>query len=153
MSEPGIDKDLIARACEVFEQRIPFNQVLGLRLDEVTIEKAKLSFDMREELIGNFVRRSLHGGVISAALDTVGGLIAFVRLLDRLDSQEAGVEQLANVGTINLRIDYLRSGVGRSFTATGETLRAGNKVAVTRMELRNDEGVVVAVGTGTYLIG
>ncbi len=153
MTEPKINEEMIARACEVFEQRIPFNQVLGLRLDEVTIEKAKLSFDMREELIGNFVRRSLHGGVISAALDTVGGLIAFVRLLDRLDSQEAGVEQLANVGTINLRIDYFRSGVGRSFTATGETLRAGNKVAVTRMELRNDEGVVVAVGTGTYLIG
>ena len=31
-------------------------------------------------------------------------------------------------------------------------MRIGNKVAVTRMELRNDLGKLIAVGTGTYLI-
>ncbi len=145
--------DLIARVCEVFERRIPFNQVIGLRLESVTTTEARLAFDMRPELVGNFMRGSLHGGVISAALDTVGGLVAFVALLDRVDSQEDGIALLANVGTIDLRVDYLRSGVGRSFAVSAETLRAGNKVAVTRMELHNDEGVLIAVGTGTYLIG
>ncbi len=152
-NHPPVNEELIASVCEVFEQRIPFNHVLGLHLDEVTAEGARLSFDMREELIGNFLRKSLHGGVISSVLDTVGGLVAFVSMLGRLESREAGVERLANVGTIDLRIDYLRSGVGRSFVATGETLRTGNKVAVTRMELHNDEGVLIAVGTGTYLVG
>jgi len=145
--------DLIERACEVFEQRIPFNQVIGLRLEAVSANEAKLAFDMRPELVGNFMRKSLHGGVISAALDTAGGLVAFVSLLDRVDSPEAGVERLANVGTIDLRVDYLRSGVGRSFVVSAQTLRAGSKVAVARMELHNDEGVLIAVGTGTYLIG
>jgi acyl-coenzyme A thioesterase PaaI-like protein len=32
-------------------------------------------------------------------------------------------------------------------------MRTGRKVAVTRMELHNDEGVLVAVGTGTYIVG
>lgn len=32
-------------------------------------------------------------------------------------------------------------------------MRTGNKVAVTRMELNNDSGVLIAVGTGTYLVG
>ena len=108
---------------------------------------------MRDELIGNFIRRSLHGGVISAVLDTVGGLVAFVSLLDRVDSEEAGLARLANVGTIDIRVDYLRSGVGRSFVATGETLRTGNKVAVTRMELHNDEGVLLAVVPARILVG
>lgn len=152
-TESRLDDERIAHACEVFEQRIPFNHVLGLKLEEVTVAGARLSFEMRPELVGNYMRGSLHGGVISAALDTIGGLVAFVSLLDRLDSHEAGVARLANVGTIDLRVDYLRSGIGKRFVATGQTLRAGNKVAVTRMELHNDEGVLVAAGTGTYLIG
>jgi acyl-coenzyme A thioesterase PaaI-like protein len=32
-------------------------------------------------------------------------------------------------------------------------MRTGKKVAVTRMELHNEEGVLIAVGTGTYLVG
>jgi acyl-coenzyme A thioesterase PaaI-like protein len=32
-------------------------------------------------------------------------------------------------------------------------MRTGRKVAVTRMELHNDERVLVAVGTGTYIVG
>jgi uncharacterized protein (TIGR00369 family) len=57
------------------------------------------------------------------------------------------------VGTIDLRIDYLRPGRGRTFTATGRVMRAGKRVAVTRMELHNAEAVLIAVGTGTYMVG
>ena len=63
------------------------------------------------------------------------------------------MSKLSKLGTIDLRIDYLRPGRGQRFTATAMPLRAGNKVAVIRMELHNDEGVLVAVGTGTYLCG
>ncbi|MGH9388979.1 MAG: thioesterase family protein, partial [Vicinamibacteria bacterium] len=31
--------------------------------------------------------------------------------------------------------------------------RSGNKVAVTRMELHNDEDSLIAVGTAAYLVG
>ncbi len=153
MSEDPSGSELIARVCQTFEERIPFNQVLGLRLGEVGPDCARLSFDMRPELIGNFIRGSLHGGLISAVLDTVGGLVAFVSHLDRLESKEDGLARLANIGTIDIRVDYLRSGVGRSFVATGHALRTGNKVVVTRMELHNDADLLIAVGTGTYLVG
>lgn len=153
MSEESTASDLIARVCETFEERMPFNQVLGLRLGEVVPDRASMVFDMRPELIGNYLRGSLHGGVISAVLDTVGGLVAFVSLLGRFDSQEDGLKRLANVGTIDMRVDYLRSGIGNSFVATGHVLRTGNKVAVARMELRNETDVLIAVGTGTYLVG
>jgi acyl-coenzyme A thioesterase PaaI-like protein len=36
--------------------------------------------------------------------------------------------------------------------AGGYILRLGNRVAVTRMELHNDEGSLIAVGTGAYLV-
>ena len=90
----------------------------------------------------------------ASVLDTVGGIVAFASVIDRenLDLETAR-ERLGNLGTIDLRIDYLRSGQGRSFVAEAEVLRTGNKVAVSRMELRNEEGMLIAVGTGTYLVG
>ena len=57
--------------------------------------------------------------------------------------------RLARLGTI----DYLRPGRGMSFIASAVPLREGNKVAVVRSELHNQDGVLIAVGTGTYLCG
>ena len=66
---------------------------------------------------------------------------------------ETVLNQFSKVGTIDLRVDYLRPGRGNTFTATGNIMRSGRKVAVTRMSLHNDEGLLIAVGTGTYLVG
>ena len=44
--------------------RIPFNQLLGLEIEEISDEHARLSFRMRDELVGNYTRNILHGGVI-----------------------------------------------------------------------------------------
>ena len=140
---------------QIFAERIPFNKVLGVELEALSYESARVRFDYRDELVGNFVRGSLHGGVISATLDLTGGLVAFLSALETVapGPPEEKMERLANVGTIDLRVDYLRPGLGRHFLATGNILRAGNKVAVTRMELENDEGEHIAVGTGAYLVG
>jgi len=54
---------------------------------------------------------------------------------------------------VDLRIDYLRPGAGNEFTATAWVIRAGNKFAVTRMELHNEKNDLIAVGTGTYAMG
>ena len=139
----------------LFAQRMPFNRVLGLELESIGAEQASLRFEMREELIGNFIRRTLHGGVIATALDVTGSLVAFLGVLKKMEgkSDEEKLARFSRLGTIDLRVDYLRPGVGRSFLATGFVQRIGNKVAVTRMELDNDEGSLIAVGTGAYLVG
>ena len=51
-----------------------------------------------------------------------------------------------------MRVDYLRPGHGEWFEAKGTILRTGNKVAVTRMELHNDSGELIAIGTGAYTV-
>lgn len=140
---------------EIYEQRMPFDRLLGIRIEELSPEKVLVRIDMREELIGNFVRGILHGGVISAVLDLTGGLVASVELLKHLENQ--GVEEvgrrLVRMSTIDLRVDYLRAGKGAFFTATGSVLRHGNKVTVVRTEFSNNENSLVAAGTGTYLVG
>ncbi len=93
----------------------------------------------------------LHGGVISATLDVVGGMAAMMTAVLREDSIEDSMQRLKPTSTIDLRVDYLRPGAGERFTARGFTLRAGSRVAVTRMELHNEKDELLAVGTGTYI--
>lgn len=139
---------------EMFE-RIPFNQALGIELDEISTSRVVMHLSMKPELVGNFVHGILHGGVIASLLDVAGGATAMLGVFERhrhLTEHERAT-RLARLGTIDLRIDYLRPGRGKRFSASAVPLRAGNKVAVVRSELHNEEGVLVAVGTGTYLCG
>jgi uncharacterized protein (TIGR00369 family) len=142
--------DIIHEVCE----SIPFNRVLGLGVESLDFDRPSVKLTMRPELIGNFIRGSLHGGVISSTLDFMGGLVAFLAVLRTMQGQpsQAMAERFAKIGTIDLRIDYLRPGIGEHFIATGYVLRAGKKVAVTRMELHNDERQLIAVGTGAYTV-
>jgi uncharacterized protein (TIGR00369 family) len=93
--------------------------------------------------------------VISSLLDVAGGAMALIGAFERHQHLPAGerMARLAKLGTIDLRVDYLRPGRGQAFTATAVLLRSGNKVAVVRTELHSDDGTLVAVGTGTYLCG
>ena len=110
---------------------------------------------MRPELVGNFHHGILHGGVTSAALDVTGAIVAFIGMQQKIVDLPLAerLERFARIGTIDLRIDYLRPGRGNFFRATGYALRTGNKVAVARMELHNDSDELIAVGTGAYLVG
>ena len=140
---------------DFFEERIPFNKVLGLRVESLDMDSFRVKIEMKEDLIGNPIKKILHGGVISSVLDVSGGITAAMGILKKFSGcpiEEIG-ERLLKVGTIDLRVDYLRPGRGKFFLATGSIMRTGKKVAVARMQLHNDEDLLIAVGTGTYLVG
>lgn len=143
-----------ALARRIIERRIPFNRLLGLRLERLEPERVALRFAMRPQFVGNYALGSLHGGVISAVLDTTGGLAALVGILKGLRGGAGELEdaRFAKLGTIDLRVDYLRPGIGRRFVSSAVILRAGRRVSVTRMELHNETGTLIAVGTGTYIV-
>jgi len=146
---------ILSLIAKTFEERIPFNRLLGFEIEFDSNHTAKLLFGMRPELIGNFLRGTLHGGVISSSLDVAGGLSAFLGLFDEspIHSFKEGSEYFSRLGTVDLRVDYLRPGLGKSFCATSAVVRAGKRIAVSRMELRNDSDTLIAIGTGTYSIG
>ncbi|MDH3715002.1 MAG: thioesterase family protein [Gammaproteobacteria bacterium] len=139
---------------EIIVERIPFNRMLGVELEECDTEHAVVRLDMRPEFVGNYVRGVMHGGVISSVLDVTGGLVALLGVIERTRSGKLA-EKLARferLGTIDLRVDFLRPGDGDYYLAKGYLLRTGSRVAVTRMELHNDAGVLIAVGTGAYVV-
>ena len=140
---------------EITEERIPFNKLIGMKVEKLDLDSIGIRFKMRPELIGNFMRGNLHGGVISSVLDVTGGMVAWTGIMKKMEGRsfEEIAEKFSKIGTIDLRVDYLRPGFGKHFIATGNTLRTGNKLSVTRMELHNDEGILIAVGTGSYVFG
>ncbi len=154
MTSKETDRDLFEAISEIFNEKVPFNNVLGLRVESLQYDRVAIRFDMRDELIGNFRRGNLHGGVISSVIDVTGGLSAFMGLQKKLTGKtlDEKMAHIGKLGTIDLRVDYLRPGVGKWFVCTGHTLRTGNKVAVTRLELRNDSDELIAVGTGSYVV-
>jgi uncharacterized protein (TIGR00369 family) len=151
----GSKRDVESIQAEIrrtFEQAIPFNRVIGLRIDSLDPKAPRLRFDMRPELVGNPVRQILHGGVISATLDVVGGLaIALASVAGK--AEETPAQHFPNIGTIDLRIDYLRPGRGQYFVATGRVVRLGGRVAVVHMELVNDTDELIATGSAAYIVG
>jgi len=139
---------------EVYEN-LPFNRLLGLKVEFLKIDNAGFNFTMQKKLIGNTVHGILHGGVISAVLDTTGGMTATASAVERIQglSKDEIAERIARIGTIDMRVDYLRPGRGIQFHSSGTVMRTGRKVAVTRMELKNEQNLLLAVGTGTYIVG
>ena len=140
---------------EITEEKIPFNKLIGMKIETLDLDKIGIRFEMRPELVGNFTRGNLHGGVISSVMDVTGGMVAWTGIMKKMEGQSFDEisERFNKIGTIDIRVDYLRPGLGEYFIATGTTLRTGNKVSVTRMELHNDKGILIAVGTGTYVVG
>jgi uncharacterized protein (TIGR00369 family) len=139
---------------EMFEHRICFNEVLGLKVVSFDPHAAQLEFGMRPELIGHYLHGRLHGGVIAAALDTVGGFAAVVGIAEKFASESA--EQVAHrfgrIGTIDLRTDYLHQGIGKKFTATGRITRLGGRIASVQMTLENESGLLIATGSAAYVV-
>jgi uncharacterized protein (TIGR00369 family) len=144
----------IAGLKAIFEERIVFNRVLGLQITDLRPEQVVACIAMRPELVGHFSYNRLHGGVISAGLDAMGGLAVMAAIGARHmdESPEQRLHRFAKLGTIDLRIDYLRPGIGEHFTLRAEVLRLGSRVASTRMEFRGADGKLLSTGAGAYIV-
>jgi uncharacterized protein (TIGR00369 family) len=139
---------------EIFETKIVFNSVLGLKITAIEPHEVRARIDMRNDLVGHFAYNRIHGGVISAGLDAMGGLAAMAAIGARHmdESPEQRLHRFAKLGTIDLRIDYLRPGIGDHFELRAEVLRLGSRVASTRMGFYGPDGKLLSTGAGAYIV-
>ena len=111
------EEEFVSGLKKVFEEMIVFNQLLGLKITSLKPERVTARIDMRNDLVGHFAYNRLHGGVISAGLDAMGGLAVMVaigaRHMDETPTQR--LQRFSKLGTIDLRVDYLRPGIGEWF--------------------------------------
>lgn len=151
---PEEQAKLEALFVDIFERRFSFNEVIGFRAETFAPESSGLTFAMRPELVGSYLHNRLHGGVIATALDTVAGFALAAAIAEKHahESAEQIVARFGRFGTIDLRVDYLRQGIGHSFHASAHVVRLGGRIASVQMELKNEVGLLIATGAGSYIL-
>jgi uncharacterized protein (TIGR00369 family) len=154
-SEPIVfEPEFIAGLKTIWEEKIVFNQVLGLKITSIQPERVVATIAMKPELIGHYAHHRLHGGVISAGLDAMGGLACMAAIGARHMNEppEQRLLRFAKLGTIDLRIDYLRPAIGEHFELRAEVMRLGSRVASTRMEFLDADGKLLCCGSSAYIV-
>jgi len=141
---------------EYYLELIPFNKVLGINIETLDYEtsQAVTSFKMTKELIGNSIAGILHGGVTASVIDLTGGLSALISCVKLNEDKPIDVikKKVTASATIDMRVDYLRPGKGRSFKCKSRIIRAGSRIVVAKIDLYNEIKTRIATGTATYLI-
>ena len=153
-AEIEFEEEFVAGLTKIFEEMIVFNQVLGLKITSLKPTQVKARINMKRDLVGHFSFNRIHGGVISAGLDAMGGLAVMAaigaRHMDETPQQR--LHRFGKLGTIDLRVDYLRPGIGDYFELRAEVMRLGSRVASTRMEFLGADGKLLSTGSAAYIV-
>lgn len=127
----------------IIDQMVPAHKLLGVTLVDVRPGWAVLAMPFKAELVGDPRSQRLHGGLISALLDSAGGAAAITTL--------TGPDDM--VSSIDIRTDFLEPGRPELVHAEAEIIRSGSAIIVTNMKAWHPEsGVVIAEGRGVYRV-
>ena len=127
-----------ARIARQFIEAIPFSKALSMRLDAIGDGRAVISMPYDAALVGDPGTGVIHGGAVSALMDTCGGAAV-------MSHPEARA-----TATIDLRIDYMRAArPGQRITAEAECYHVTRSVAFVRATARDEEADAPPVATAT----
>lgn len=125
----------------VFNELIPFNKYIGLELEELEDGFARATIKFKPELVGDRRIDAIHGGVISASMDAVGGIAGITSLTSIEDK----------IVTVDMRVDYIRSARNTDLIIEARIVRSGNKIITTNMQVfAANDNTLVAEGRGVY---
>ena len=127
-----------------FIRAIPHSQALGMRVTQVDAGRAAIEMDYDARFVGDPKTGVLHGGAVSALMDTCCGAAA-------LSHPSNG----GSTATIDLRIDYMRPATpGQTIRAEAECYHVTRSVAFVRARaMDDDEDRPVATAMGTFTTG
>ncbi|GAB5445354.1 PaaI family thioesterase [Gymnodinialimonas sp.] len=135
--------DGMARAVRRFMEELPFSKALQMEMEEMGDGHAVISMPYSEALVGDPATGVIHGGAVSALMDTCGGAAVM--------SHPAAKSATA---TLDLRIDYMRpASPGDRITARAHCYHVTRSVAFIRAEAFDaDMERPVAAATGAFTV-
>jgi uncharacterized protein (TIGR00369 family) len=126
---------------KLMEELCPFNKLLGIKGEQAGQGRCTLVLPVRTDFVGDPRRPALHGGVVSALIDTAGGLAAWTAL--KVDE---------SLSTVDMRVDFLvPASLDGDLRAEAELVRKGNRMCHVKVAVTQN-GVLVADGRAVYNI-
>lgn len=138
---------------------VPYIQFLGIKFERHGDELTSI-LRYSDMLIGNPILPALHGGVTAAFLETSAIIeLSWASLWEdiesgRIDPSDINVDTLPPMPkTIDITVDYLRSGLPRDAYARAKITRAGRRYASVHVEAWQDNrDRLFAQATGHFLM-
>jgi uncharacterized protein (TIGR00369 family) len=134
--------DMLKSALQFIEV-IPHAKELGMQVSALQDGRATISMPYDLRLVGDPSTGVLHGGAISALMDTCSGAAVMCHPAAPIST-----------ATLDLRIDYFRPATpGQAVTARAECHHVTRSVAFVRVVATDaDEERPVAMGTGVFTL-
>jgi uncharacterized protein (TIGR00369 family) len=120
----------------------PFVRHLGMKLESIEPEHARLVMPYREELatIGDVV----HGGALASLLDTAAMAASW--------SAHDASGQLRGT-TVGLSVDFVSAARGSEVVADARVIKRGKSLCFCEVDVTDADGGLVAKGIVTYKLG
>ena len=137
------DSDRKAKLARQFIEAIPHSRALGMRLTDIGQGMAEIEMDYDARFVGDPKTGVIHGGAVSALMDTCGGAAVM-----------SHPQAPAGTATIDLRIDYMRPATpGQTLRARATCYHITRSVAFVRAIATDDDAErPVASATGAFTV-
>ena len=143
MQDDSTRNDRKARLARQFIEAIPHSRALGMEFVSIGDGEAEIAMPYDDRFVGDPVSGVIHGGAVSALMDTCGGAAVM-----------SHPQAPAGTATIDLRIDYMRPATpGQAIRARASCYQITRSVAFVRaVAVDDDESRPVATATGAFTV-